>query len=743
MKKKFIPIVAVAAIFGIGALATSCGIQGSETSSSEPLVSSEVKDSSEEPSAPTEVKVESVALALSKTTVKVGETVEATVSVSPENAANKKYSLVSLNTAVATVNGTTITAVSKGTAEIKVTTEDGAKTASVTLTVEEAVLPAPTLTNPGQASYTVAAGAELQLPAIKATSGDGKTDLTAKIEAEDYDDPYSLNEDYTVFRSNVAGVHTVSFFVEEGDLDATLDIEITVTPAHENTFSVTPEENNPSVITTYGTFKDNLEAGYKSRFYKSLGDGNHAASLSATEDAIAGNSLIIDLNKTAGSALNSLFVNTFTNDIVRDKPVTYTVEFDYKPLTESSFGDVYFGMRWDGFNGINSQFVTTKTVGTVSHYKVSFPETTVPTNGGTAGFFFFKLGGDATPCKVAIDNFVLTTEKAPETTIVVPTAEELSSENGFTFNWKERASTFGKGKTTLVQSIEDETVRNAISSTEGFGENVMHLTGNGDHTFAGLNSTNLIAGKKLTLSAKYYKVDDGGFNMILMVGGAGQTMNEGLSMVEVNGNIKQLTWTGTIPAGCEALNFYPQNGNFSIYLGDMTVKLSEPDPLPEDTTAKGNKVGDKWTVTRRQFGEGRPDKGHSTLTYIDTPASVSGEGIGSQITKIVFDSNAADSTIEWYNSGNSQIENGHEYKITLVYFIENWTGGARLMLNFDKAAFAPEPAGVPTTAGYHKAEFNWTATMSVNFFNLYVPEANGDSVIYFASSTVELVKINN
>ena len=64
------------------------------------------------------------------------------------------------------------------------------------------------------------------------------------------------------------------------------------------------------------------------------------------------------------------------------------------------------------------------------------------------------------------------------------------------------------------------------------------------------------------------------------------------------------------------------------------------------------------------------------------------------------------------------------------------------MLNFDNAVFEPG-TGMDTSVGYHKYEFNWTATKAVDFFSIYVPEANGGSVVYLASSTVELVAINN
>ena len=304
----------------------------------------------------------------------------------------------------------------------------------------------PTLTLEGEAEYTIAAGETLTLPKATAVARDGKTDLSGDISVEDYADTNSISADGKSFCSKIAGDHTLSFYVEEvaeGEEDPRFDektIVVHVTAAHANTFEVTDEENNAENVSTYGTFKDGFEKGIDSKLYKGLGDANHAAYLSSTEEAIEGTSLIVDFNKTSGSALNSLFVNLFTDTMLRDKAVTYEVSFDYKPLTEgAAYSDIYFGQSWDGFDGTNVQFMTDKTVGKTSHYSVAFTESVVP-EGGNAGFFFFKLSADTlAECKVAIDNFTVTAKKCAETTDVVPTSDELSAEGGFTFNWKEKA----------------------------------------------------------------------------------------------------------------------------------------------------------------------------------------------------------------------------------------------------------------------------------------------------------------
>ena len=117
----------------------------------------------------------------------------------------------------------------------------------------------------------------------------------------------------------------------------------------------------------------------------------------------------------------------------------------------------------------------------------------------------------------------------------------------------------------------------------------------------------------------------------------------------------------------------------------MTVQLADADPLPEDETALGHKVGDKWTNASRQWGGGSVADGRATLTAnFATPSNVTGDGIGEKIAKIQFGTATKnDANIEWYQPGNKQIENGHTYKITMVYFVESFASDVTLKLNFE------------------------------------------------------------
>ena len=685
------------------------------------------------------VNVTDITLTLDKTTVLVGETINASVEVLPDNATNKNYTITSSDTAKLSVNGNVLTALKDGKVNVTVTSEDGNLTDTVEVTINPVDVN-PTLTLTGETSLTVAAGVDLTLPVATAKDYDG-TDITSEIIVEDYDDTSSISEDYKTFNSKIAGVHTVSYYVENasGNYDEA-EVTVTVTPTNEETFDVSGYQDLEA-LKEYGTFKENFENGIQSPLYKGLTDSNRSSYLSATDEGISGNSLIVDFNKTAGNASYSLFMSGFKDYFIRGIPVTYEVSFDYKVLSNAANTvDCYVGLSWDDSTGLNKQFVSV-TDGSVGHYTTKFTEVSVPDDDRNAYFFFFKLGATSEPVKIAIDNIEVTAIEAAQSTIVVPTSEELMADRGFTFNWKERSSTFNQGETIIVNNIEDETIKNAILTHDtSFGEQVMKLTGRDDHTFAGLNATNMISGMELVIDFDYYSVDDSGLLVLPMASGVQSgTLSEGngITTTTVDGNIKHINITYKISSGVNALNFYPQNSNFEIYMGNMTVKLQESSVVvPEDETELGHKVGDSWTQTSRSFGS--QNKGFCEITNdFATPETVTGEGIGSTITRLKYSDSAANCTVEWYQPSLQQLEAGHKYSIEVIYFIEAVPEGSRFMLNFYNTEFLELQSGV----GYHKVTLDWTAKFSVNFFSFYAPESFANAVVYVASTTVTLTEI--
>lgn len=86
------------------------------------------------------IDVENVKLDKTQATIKEGGNIQLTATVTPNNATNKKVTWKSSNTAVATVDATGyVTAKSEGTATITVTTVDGNKTATATITVSKEI----------------------------------------------------------------------------------------------------------------------------------------------------------------------------------------------------------------------------------------------------------------------------------------------------------------------------------------------------------------------------------------------------------------------------------------------------------------------------------------------------------------------------------------------------------------------------------------------------------------------------
>lgn len=84
-----------------------------------------------------DVSVTGVSLDKTSAELEVGGTRTLTKTIEPANATNQNVSWSSSNVEVATVENGTVTAKAVGTADIIVTTEDGGKTATCTVTVKE------------------------------------------------------------------------------------------------------------------------------------------------------------------------------------------------------------------------------------------------------------------------------------------------------------------------------------------------------------------------------------------------------------------------------------------------------------------------------------------------------------------------------------------------------------------------------------------------------------------------------
>ena len=744
MKKKLIPLVLLG-VLTIGGL-VGCG--GNDDPTTEPTTvvptpttpvdPTTPEPTTPEPTTPTPttpapttpavVHVESVDLSSEATTLYVGHTTNLTVTVLPENADDKTYTIESTGDAVS-VEGLIVTAEEIGESVITVTTNDGAKTDSVTITVEE--IPNPTITIAGETSLSVGAGSALTLPTVTATDYDG-TDLTSYIEIEDLAESGTISG--STFNAKIAGAHEIVYYVETDDGRwAEEFLTVNVTPAHPEAFIV-EGQNDPAAIATYGVYKENFEKGRKSPLYAALNDSNGASSLIATEDAIQGNSLLVNFNKTAGNATYSLFLSAFNDIFAREIAVTYKVAFDYKVVSDNVTNNPYFGLSWDGFDGLNVQFMSGKTKGETYHYEVSFPATKIPA-AGNAYFFFFTLNASSEESLVAIDNFVFETVQCAQVTEVTPSAEQLQAEGGFRWDFAEKGASSSNGETVVIDSLEIADAKAAMKADKDFGANALKLTNSDGHLFSGLTKNNMLVGKKLVIEMKYYAVNGNGFHLIMMGENGNPTLEVSLSN---EGNMYTARFEGVVEAGWYQLNIYGAgNPNFEIYIGYINASLKDADPIPVGQTPKGHKVGESYKQSSRQWGneDKSGNNGTKTAAFDGNSDAIANSKMGSAPTKLT--STRGNATHEWHQASGSAlpIEVEQTYEITVVYYVVECS--ARFMLNFDNAVFLD----LDGTAGFHEHKITWTATKAVDFFSFFFPDEPSTATIYVAYTEVKLTKI--
>lgn len=724
MKKKIIPFAVLLAALTTGIV--GCG----EINSSNPQPTTSSEATSTTSSEKEVVHVSSISIIAEKTELFIGENTKVKTSVLPENADDKTFTLKSENESILTVDQTgKVTAIAAGTTNVVATSTDGAKTSKVSITVKAASKPV--LKMPEVLTYQASVGTAFTLPTVTAKDYKGN-DITSSIEIEDLNEKGSIKNG--VFTAAIAGEHTLSYYVEDPN-DANLftegEIKINVAAAHEETFDVTGYDD-PSALANYGTFKENFGKGIKSPTYRAIADSNNATHLSGGEDAINGNSLIIDANKTAGSAARCIFFNQFNDYFKRGISATYTVSFSYKILSNDvgNFSNFYLQLNWDGSSGLNQTFVPSNAqVNTVYEASFSFPGTKIPTT-GNAWFGLFKLSGSNTDTIIAIDNLTFSAKEVAQVNAVVPSSEQLT--NGFTFDMENNGTESTNGETVIIDKIENTDAKTAMKANDNFGKNALKLTNADDHLFAGLTKNNMVVGKKLTIEVYYYSVNNKGLHYIMMGDNGNPTLQ--IEDKEVSGNIRVTKYEGVIESGWNQLNIYGQgNSSFEIYIGKINLKLAEADPVPEDETPKGYKVGFNFNQKTRAFGTAN-DTSRAVENFDNNAAVIANSNMGDAPQKVTFKN--ANTTIEWFR-GDGRIEDKQKYKITLDYYVSNWSG--RLMYNFDNNVFLE--IGSNMEEGYHRSEITWTANRQVDFFSFYTPGDGGTGTFYVGNINVELIEI--
>ena len=178
--------------------------------------------------ASTTVAVTGVSLNKTSTTLTVGGTETLTATVAPTNATNKNVSWTSSNTSVASVSNGVITAKAAGTATITVTTADGNKTATCTVTVNAATV-AVTGVSLNKTSTTLTVGGTETLTATIAP-----TNATNKNVSWTSSNTSVASVSNGVITAKATGTATITVTTADGSKTATCAVTVNA-PVDENT----------------------------------------------------------------------------------------------------------------------------------------------------------------------------------------------------------------------------------------------------------------------------------------------------------------------------------------------------------------------------------------------------------------------------------------------------------------------------------------------------------------------------
>lgn len=193
------------------------------------------------------VHVTSVALNKTETTIFVGDTETLTATVSPNDASNQNITWSSSDETVATVVDGTVTALKAGTTTITVTSEDGAKTATCAVTVQNVVVTGVTL---DVTSATLIAGGTVTLtPTVAPSNATNKAVSWSTSNAE------VATVSNGVVTAVAVGTATITVTTEDASQTATCTIN--VVPS----LTVNDGAATNTYVPLYGTYADKVGRG--------------------------------------------------------------------------------------------------------------------------------------------------------------------------------------------------------------------------------------------------------------------------------------------------------------------------------------------------------------------------------------------------------------------------------------------------------------------------------------------------
>lgn len=683
-----------------------------------------------------------------------GENVTATVSVTEKDGGTGGTYNESDGTFSATAAG-------EYTLTVTATNADGEDSASVVVTVTEPAVPAsvPEITfTDKQDSYTVAVGQTLTLPAAKATDsvdGDITGDLDVSMGTVSTGTTITKVSDgnYT-FSSTVAGEHSVSYYVVNSqDEDAEEFIDIMVTPLTNET-EIGDAANIENLNTSGKTYTANLAAGYEDIFVKGLTmSGTPAASVIGTEDAIAGNSLLLDYSECIYSTNTAFYFDAVTSDTYL-KSGKWTLSFDVKVLEGNLPGNqVYLFFMRDGMTDIPGTARPIATDGTVTNVSLTINQTMAADETWHCGLFTYTGDSSFTydGLKLVIDNISFTWIETVDATVIrtepakTIDAEDLDGD-GWTFTGSDNNYTevYGSSAAIYLQkyllaegSYLTEEQEALLTPENGFSGDAVVYTTKQQTGFRSIMNMCLDPDYDYTLTLRVYLPQDVGEWHYWSNGQDAGMSAYGASMGTVAAEARTAglqTWTITFQGNAQniGIGLY-RDGTEDVFIGDITI--SRTPHVTAEETPNGAVVGDTWTY---DAGDGLAAADKFTIvngddvTLSDGSKLSSKEGFSGQAIWWTKSSADSDAVGELWQFGGNVCEANCKYEITFVLYVDNLSGGA-LMGKFDN-----EFPNITSETGLQTVTLEWTG--AIDFFCFYA-QTGVTCDVYLASVTVELVEI--
>ncbi|MDR0856064.1 MAG: hypothetical protein LBM78_01495 [Clostridiales bacterium] len=461
---------------------------------------------------------------------------------------------------------------------------------TVTVTVTEPPIPtaAPTLTFVNQAaSYSGAVNANITLPKATAANYLGE-DISADLEVAPVDNrgvslTKNANLTYTLV-ALVAGVHKISYYVEDDYGDDEQFIDVTVTPLTTETALTAAENNIANLNTSALVYKENFAKGYGSDLVQGLNGGSVVTSILGGADAIAGNSLLLDYTNCGATTNTSVWFTGLDSYI---KSGRWIIEFDAKIL-EGKIPDFYVSFIQDGDASGDNKSYSVSTDGSVTHISYNALKTfdlSAPwhfrmfTYTGNGAFQYEGL-------KLVLDNFSFTWKEAGASIVprydgIEVTNVMLDAAGGKTLTGAEGnySQLEGSGAPVWVQIdqlanddlLTTEQVAN-LSAANGFNSPYAVKIASQLNFLTALNNLFTDPLYNYTLTAKVYAPAAAGWMLFIVNGSGGQAYANATGVGSAAG---AKTWTHTLrgSASYAKIGFY-LSGNSDTFLGDITVSRS-------------------------------------------------------------------------------------------------------------------------------------------------------------------------